>query len=49
MGRLDEAREIIGRLRTIAPVVISDVSYMRNREQRELLLSGLPLSMAEVA
>jgi adenylate cyclase len=49
MGRLDEAREIIGRLRTIAPVVISDVSYMRNREQRELLLSGLRLAMGEAA
>jgi adenylate cyclase len=47
MGRLDEAREIIGRLRTVAPVVISDVSYMRNREQRELLLSGLRLAMGE--
>jgi adenylate cyclase len=49
MGRLDEAREIIGRLRAIAPVVISDVSYMRNREQRELLLSGLRLAMGEAA
>jgi tetratricopeptide (TPR) repeat protein len=49
MGRLDEAREIIGRLRTIAPIVISDVSYMRNREQREPLLSGLCLAMAEMA
>jgi TolB-like protein len=49
MGRLDEAREIIGRLRTIAPVVISDVSYMRNREHRELLLSGLRLAMGEAA
>jgi TolB-like protein len=49
MGRLDEAREIIGRLRTIAPVMISDASYMRNPEHRELLLSGLRLAMGETA
>ena len=49
MGRLDEAREIVGRLRTIAPVMISDASYMRNREQRELLLSGLRMAMGEAA
>jgi TolB-like protein len=49
MGRLDEAREIIGRLRTIAPVMIADASYMRNAEHRELLLSGLRLAMGEAA
>jgi tetratricopeptide (TPR) repeat protein len=49
MGRLDEAREIIGRLRAIAPVMISDASYMRNPEHRELLLSGLRLAMGEMA
>jgi adenylate cyclase len=49
MGRLDEAREIVGRLRTIAPVMISDASYMRNPEHRELLLSGLRLAMGDAA
>jgi adenylate cyclase len=49
MGRLDEAREIIGRLKTIAPVMISDASYLRNPEHRELLLSGLRLAMEETA
>jgi hypothetical protein len=49
MGRLDEAREIIGRLRMIAPVMISDASYMRNPEHRELLLSGLRLAMGDAA
>jgi adenylate cyclase len=48
MGRLDEAREIIGRLRTIAPV-IPDASYLRNPEHRELLLSGLRLAVDEAA
>jgi TolB-like protein len=49
MGRLDEAREIIERLRTIVPVIIPDVSYLRNPEHRELVLSGLRLSMGEAA
>src|SRR5215471_6534359 len=47
MGRLDEAREIVARLRAITPVVIPDVSYLRNPEYRELLLSGLRLAMDE--
>jgi hypothetical protein len=49
MGRLDEAREIIRQLRSIAPVMISDASYLRNPEQRELLLSGLRLAVGETA
>jgi adenylate cyclase len=49
MGRLDDAREILARLRTITPVVIPDVSYLRNPEHRELLLSGLRLASGEVA
>ena len=47
MGRLDEARAIVERLRTITPVVVPDVSYLRNSEHRELLLSGLRLAMGE--
>jgi hypothetical protein len=49
VGRLDEAREIIERLLTIAQVIIADASYMRNPEHRELLLSGLRLAMGEAA
>jgi TolB-like protein/class 3 adenylate cyclase len=48
-GRLDEAREIIGRLRAITPIVIPDASFLRNPEHRELLLSGLLLAMGEAA
>lgn len=44
MGRLDEAREIVVRLRAIAPVVIPDARNLRNREHRELFLSGLRLA-----
>jgi adenylate cyclase len=47
MGRLDEAREVVERLRTITPVVIPDASYMRNPEHRELFLSGLRLAAGE--
>jgi TolB-like protein len=49
MGRLDEAREIVTRLRAITPVVIPDASYLRNAEHRELFLSGLRLAAGEGA
>jgi adenylate cyclase len=44
MGRLVDARAIVERLRAITSVVISDVSYQRNAEYRELFLSGLRLA-----
>ena len=47
MGRLDEAQEIVARLRAITPVVIPDASFLRNPEHRELLLSGLRLAAGE--
>ena len=47
MGRLDDAREIVARLRAITPVVIGDASYLRNPEHRELFLSGLRLAAGE--
>ena len=47
MGRLDDAREMIRRLRTITPGVILDASFLRNAEHCELLLSGLRLAMGE--
>jgi TolB-like protein/class 3 adenylate cyclase len=50
MGRLDDAREIVGRLRAITPVVIPGARHVlqwRNPEHRELLLSGLRLAAAE--
>jgi hypothetical protein len=47
MGRLDEAREVIARLRTITSLVVpSDVPF-RNPEHRELYLSGLRLAVGE--
>jgi len=47
MGRLDDAREVITRLRGITSEVIPDVSYLRNAEHRELYLSGLRMAMGE--
>jgi tetratricopeptide (TPR) repeat protein len=47
MGRLDEAREAVTRLREITPVVISDARFLRNPEHRELFLSGLRLAADE--
>ena len=47
MGRLDDAREIVERLRAITPVVIPDASSLRNTEHRELWLSGLRLAAGE--
>jgi len=47
MGRLDEAREIVERLRTITPVVMPGARQLRNPEHRELFLSGLRLAAGE--
>jgi adenylate cyclase len=47
MGQFDDAQEIVARLRAISPVVIPDVNYLRNAEQRERYLSGLRLAMGE--
>jgi adenylate cyclase len=44
MGRLDDAREIVTRLRAITPVVMPDANYLRNAKHRELYLSGLRLA-----
>ena len=47
MGRLDEARDVVRRLRAITPAVISPNPQLRNPEHRDLLLSGLRLAMGE--
>ena len=47
MGRLDEAREIVERLRTITSVVVPSTTPYRNPEDRKLFLSGLRLAMGE--
>jgi len=47
MGRLDDAREIVERLRALTPVVVPPYVPFRNPEHRELFLSGLRLAMGE--
>jgi adenylate cyclase len=47
MGRLNEARAIVAKLRAITPQVVPSYLAWRNPEDRELLLSGLRLAMDE--
>jgi hypothetical protein len=47
MGRLGDAREIIGRLQTLTDVVVPHATHWRNPEHRELYLSGLRLAAGE--
>jgi adenylate cyclase len=47
MGRIDEAREIVRRLRTITPAVMEPATRYRNPELREQLLSGLRLAAGD--
>ena len=47
MGRLDEARDIVARLKMITPIVMPTTVPYRNPEHRELFLSGLRLAAGE--
>jgi hypothetical protein len=47
MGRLDEARDIVERLRAITPAVMPPIMNLRNPEHAELFLSGLRLAAGE--
>jgi adenylate cyclase len=49
MGRLDEARAIVARLRAITPQIVPSDLPWRNPEDRELFLSGLRLAAGEGA
>jgi len=49
MGRLDEARAIVSRLRAITSKVVPSELPYRNPEDRELFLSGLRLAAGEAA
>jgi adenylate cyclase len=49
MGRLDEARNIVTRLRAITPVVMEPATRYRNPELRELFLSSLRLAAGEAS
>jgi len=47
MGRFDDARGIVSRLRAITPLVMEPATRYRNPELRELFLSGLRLAASE--
>jgi adenylate cyclase len=50
LGRLDEARNVVKRLRGITPAVTPpDIMYLRNAQHRELYQSGLRLAAGEAA
>ena len=44
LGRLDEAREAVARLRALTDEVVPSAAHWRNPEHRELFLSGLRLA-----
>ena len=45
LGRLDEAQEVVKRLRAITPIVIPSAEHWRIREDREFYLDGLRLAV----
>jgi class 3 adenylate cyclase len=47
MGRFEEARDVVGRLRAITSAVIPPNPQLRNPEHLDLLLSGLRLAAGE--
>jgi len=47
MGRLDDARKVVARLRSITLVMMPEVWFLRSAEQRELLLSGVRQAIGE--
>jgi adenylate cyclase len=47
MGRLDEARDVVERLRALTPVIVPPTLPMRNPEHREFFLSGMRLAAGE--
>ena len=47
IGRLDEAREMIARLRAINPLIMPSAMPYRNPEHRELFLSGVRLAAGD--
>jgi TolB-like protein/CheY-like chemotaxis protein len=50
LGRLDEARNVVNRLRAVTSAVTPpDIMYLRNAQHRELYLSGLRLATGEEA
>ncbi|MGH7059470.1 MAG: hypothetical protein ACREFH_03705, partial [Stellaceae bacterium] len=47
MGRLDEACEVVAKLRTITTQIIPSGAQLRSAADRDLFLSGLRLAAGE--
>jgi adenylate cyclase len=47
MGRLDEAQEMVRRLRALTNVVVPGAEHWRDPDSREFYLSGLRLAAGE--
>jgi adenylate cyclase len=47
MGRFDEARAIVARLRAITPLILPSVAHLRRPEDRELFLSGIRMAAGD--
>jgi adenylate cyclase len=47
MGRLDEARDAVERLRAVTPLVVPKATHWRDPEHRERFLSGLRIAAEE--
>ena len=47
MGRLDDAREAITRLRTVTSVVMRELGYLRDAEHRELFITAQKPAVGE--
>jgi len=47
MGRLDEARQIIARLRVLTPDLVPSAAQLRSPADRDLFLSGLRAAAGE--
>ncbi|HEV8032938.1 MAG TPA: adenylate/guanylate cyclase domain-containing protein [Stellaceae bacterium] len=49
MDRIDDAREIVRRLRLLTPAVVPTIRFLRDPKQLELYLSGLRLAIGETS
>ena len=47
VGRLDDARDVIKRLRALTSAVMPPIMYLRNGEHRQLVLSGLAMAAGD--
>jgi adenylate cyclase len=47
MGRFDEARAIVARLRAITPLILPSVAHLRRPEDRELFLLGMRIAAGD--